>query len=82
MKPELIEVTMWRTMKILRVFNTDSLLQHINMTHVCTRNRVSRYLNLLLKNQYIYRHGHEAYQISATAPAQAPIFRKVVRKNG
>lgn len=33
---EPIEETMWRTIKILRVFDKGALYRHVNMTHPCT----------------------------------------------
>jgi hypothetical protein len=75
---EPIEETIWRTIKILRVFSKQSLWQHVNMTHVCTIQRITRYLNLLVKNCALHCHGN-TYQISHKAPAKAPIFRKVIR---
>ena len=77
MNSEPIEAVMWRTIKILCVFNKESLWQHVNMTHDCTKQRITRYLNCLVKHGSL--HWHEPnYQISHKAPAQAPIFRKIV----
>ena len=75
---EPIEETMWRTIKILRVFDKDSLHRHVNMTHPCTTQRISRYVNRLAAQGLLHRHRNN-YQLSSFAPARAPIFRKLSR---
>lgn len=77
MKDEPIEAVMWRTMRILRVFDRNELLVAVNQTHVVLQHRITRYLNHLLKQKIIFEHGVAQYQVSPNAPSQAPIFRKV-----
>lgn len=85
MKPEAIEAVIWRTLKILRVCDYDRLLDNINITHPCTRTRLSRYLNHLIKKGFVHhtakgqslRKG--SFIMGKSAPAQAPIFKKGVK---
>lgn len=87
MKEQPIEAVMWRTLKILRRCDYDTLLAHINMTHPCTDRRLSRYLNHLIEQgfvkhaggcgQYALRKG--SLHMTPSAPAVAPIFRKGVK---
>lgn len=73
---EPIEAVMWRTMKILRVFDAWDLRFAIMQTHPITLTRLTRYINHLRRAGCLFEHGNKQYQISPTAPAQAPIFRK------
>lgn len=79
MKPEPIEAVMWRTLKILRQANYDTWLQAINITHPCTRQRLTRYIHHLQVAELIHTADvgrHAIYRIAPSAPATAPIFRK------
>lgn len=76
MKPEAIEAVIWRTLKILRVCDRQTLLSHINLTHPCTQTRLTRYLNRLHADAKVQQTADGSWRISPTAPAAAPIYRK------
>ena len=79
MKPEPIEAVMWRTLKILHRADYDTWLAHINMTHPCTRQRLTRYIHHLQVADFVHTADvghHTTYRIAPQAPATAPIFRK------
>lgn len=80
MKPEPIEAVMWRTLKILHRADYDTWLQAINITHPCTRQRLTRYIHNLQAAGFLhvaYGECHAIYRTTTHAPATAPIFRKV-----
>ena len=78
MTAEPIENVMWRTMKILRVFDKSSLHGAINLTHDCHIKRITRYINNLNRVGLVC-HTKNGWMLSSTAPAQAPMFRSTKR---
>ncbi|MFC5920896.1 hypothetical protein ACFPVS_09210 [Neisseria weixii] len=53
---------MWRTMKILRHFDIDTLVSHVNMTHRLTRNMANRYTAALECAGYLTNTGSPRFK--------------------
>ncbi len=83
MKPntagELIECTIWRTMKILGAFSKAELHAYVAMTHKVGRVKIGSYVNTLLRHSLLRKAGDGRFCLAANAPAAAPIYRQLGR---
>lgn len=69
-----IEV-MWRTMKILRHFDVEMLVAHVNMTHRVSRSMANEYTAMLERAGYLANHGtarSKKYALLKNTGAKAP----------
>ncbi|WP_107878546.1 helix-turn-helix domain-containing protein [Neisseria animaloris] len=66
---------MWRTMKILKHFDLDSLIAHVQMTHKLTRGTAKQYTHTLEQAGYLINTGSARYKqfsLVRNTGAQAP----------
>lgn len=71
---------MWRTMKILRHFDLDTLTAHVNMTHRISRNMANKYTAALERAGYLANSGSgrcKKFTLLKNTGAMAPQMMEV-----